>query len=192
MDPLVDDKDWTWVLDRPCPDCGFDAASMPLGQAHALLDAAASRILQELSAPTARSRPRPTTWSALEYACHVRDTCDIFRARITLIVETGQPHLSELGPRRDCYRVSVRPARAPDSGHRTPTRSGRTPHEARCHPERCLGTPCFAKQRFAVHAGLLAALPRARPGPPRPRRRRLTNKAPKVDTCCLRFGATPW
>jgi hypothetical protein len=23
-----DDKDWTWVLQRPCPDCGFEAASI--------------------------------------------------------------------------------------------------------------------------------------------------------------------
>jgi hypothetical protein len=22
---VPDDKDWTWVLDRGCPDCGFDA-----------------------------------------------------------------------------------------------------------------------------------------------------------------------
>ena len=24
IDP--DTKDWTWVLDRPCPECGFDPA----------------------------------------------------------------------------------------------------------------------------------------------------------------------
>ena len=28
--PIVpDDKDWTWVLERPCPECGFDAATVP-------------------------------------------------------------------------------------------------------------------------------------------------------------------
>ena len=91
MDGLVDDKDWTWVLERPCPDCGFDAGSMPLGQARALLDAAASSMLRALSTSTARMRPRPTTWSALEYACHVRDTCDVFRARIDLVVEQDNP-----------------------------------------------------------------------------------------------------
>ena len=26
--PEPDTKDWTWVLDRPCPDCGFDASSV--------------------------------------------------------------------------------------------------------------------------------------------------------------------
>ena len=23
-----DTKDWTWVLERPCPECGFDASSV--------------------------------------------------------------------------------------------------------------------------------------------------------------------
>ena len=22
-----DTKDWTWVLDRPCPECGFEAST---------------------------------------------------------------------------------------------------------------------------------------------------------------------
>jgi hypothetical protein len=22
--PLPDDKDWTWVVEEPCPECGFD------------------------------------------------------------------------------------------------------------------------------------------------------------------------
>ena len=27
--PIVpDDKDWTWVLQRPCPECGFDASAL--------------------------------------------------------------------------------------------------------------------------------------------------------------------
>ena len=27
-DPIVPDtKDWTWVLDRPCEECGFDATA---------------------------------------------------------------------------------------------------------------------------------------------------------------------
>ena len=27
--PIVpDDKDWTWVLERPCPECGFDASAL--------------------------------------------------------------------------------------------------------------------------------------------------------------------
>ena len=25
MTIVPDDKDWTWVLERPCPDCGYNA-----------------------------------------------------------------------------------------------------------------------------------------------------------------------
>ena len=91
MDRLADDKDWTWVLERPCPECGFDAGSMPLDQAAGLLTEAVSVLLRALEAPTAGERPRPTTWSPLEYACHVRDTCDVFRGRIALVLAVDDP-----------------------------------------------------------------------------------------------------
>src|SRR5436853_6695544 len=26
-----DVKDWTWVLERPCPECGYDASAVPPG-----------------------------------------------------------------------------------------------------------------------------------------------------------------
>ena len=29
---VPDDKDWTWVLERPCPECGFDARTFPAEQ----------------------------------------------------------------------------------------------------------------------------------------------------------------
>lgn len=88
---LSDDKDWTWVLERPCPDCGFDAGAMPLHRTRELLTGAASSLLEALRLPGSRTRPQPNTWSALEYACHVRDTCDIFRDRIVLVVERDGP-----------------------------------------------------------------------------------------------------
>ena len=28
---VPDTKDWTWVLERPCPECGFDPAAQGLG-----------------------------------------------------------------------------------------------------------------------------------------------------------------
>jgi len=28
LTPTPDDKDWTWVLDTPCPECGFDAVAI--------------------------------------------------------------------------------------------------------------------------------------------------------------------
>lgn len=88
---VPDDKDWTWVLERRCPECGFDAAAMPLDQASALLADAAAQLQVALTWPEARRRPTPTTWSPLEYGCHVRDTFAIFRDRIALVIEQDNP-----------------------------------------------------------------------------------------------------
>ncbi len=87
----ADDKDWTWVLERPCPECGFDASAMPLDRAGDLLAAAVSTINAALARQDARTRPAPSTWSPLEYACHVRDTCDVFCERIALVLSHEDP-----------------------------------------------------------------------------------------------------
>ena len=34
---LPDTKDWTWVLDRACPDCGLDSGSLRLGDVPQML-----------------------------------------------------------------------------------------------------------------------------------------------------------
>ncbi|GAC1329598.1 MAG: maleylpyruvate isomerase N-terminal domain-containing protein [Mycobacteriales bacterium] len=88
---MPDDKDWTWVLERRCPECGFEAGAMPLDRARDLLTNATATLLLALSRPDARTRPHPTRWSPLEYACHVRDTCEVFRRRITLVLEQDDP-----------------------------------------------------------------------------------------------------
>ena len=30
MTIVPDTKDWTWVLERPCPECGFDTQGFPV------------------------------------------------------------------------------------------------------------------------------------------------------------------
>ena len=32
-----DTKDWTWVLDRPCPECGFDASAVTVDRIPAVI-----------------------------------------------------------------------------------------------------------------------------------------------------------
>jgi hypothetical protein len=91
VDIEPDDKDWTWVLERPCPECGFDAAAMPIDQAAPLIIDASAQLQTALARPEARSRPNPTTWSPLEYACHARDAFDVFRGRIALVLEQDDP-----------------------------------------------------------------------------------------------------
>jgi len=88
MTIIPDEKDWTWVLERPCPECGFDAASLTdVGIAPAVRDnAAAWRAVV-----TDTRRPHPQTWSPLEYACHVRDVHVLFRQRLELMLAEDDP-----------------------------------------------------------------------------------------------------
>jgi len=87
----ADDKDWTWVLERTCPECGFAAGGMPLDRAAAWLESAVSTLRAALHTSGARTRPAATIWSPLEYGCHVRDTCDVARERIALVLSRDDP-----------------------------------------------------------------------------------------------------
>jgi len=92
--PIVpDDKDWTWVLERPCPECGFDASSVPSDSIAALLRANAAAWVQVLQRPAAELRRRPAEdrWAPLEYACHVRDVCLLYRIRLLLMLREDDP-----------------------------------------------------------------------------------------------------
>jgi hypothetical protein len=88
-----DTKDWTWVLDRPCPECGFDTQSFPRTAVPALLRANAAAWQDVLTGPgDPRARPHPDVWSPLEYACHVRDVCRIYLERLNLMLTQDDPH----------------------------------------------------------------------------------------------------
>lgn len=89
-----DTKDWTWVLDRTCPQCGFDASNVHAGDVANLIRANAFqwRALLEAGPEELRNRPRPDTWSPLEYAFHVRDVFELYHHRLTLMLEQDGPH----------------------------------------------------------------------------------------------------
>ena len=89
--PEPDGKHWTWTLERPCPQCGFEAASIETVAIPALVRDAASRWPEVLARPDATQRPAPTTWSPLEYACHVRDVHRLFRQRLELMLLEDDP-----------------------------------------------------------------------------------------------------
>lgn len=86
-----DTKNWTWVLERPCPECGFDASTFPSLDVAAALRQNASAWPELLELPTARVRPTETQWSTLEYACHVRDVFRLFDRRLELMLEREDP-----------------------------------------------------------------------------------------------------
>lgn len=85
-----DTKDWTWVLERPCPDCGFEAAAVASGDIGAALRDNATAWASVLAGPGVTRRPAPTVWSPTEYACHVRDVHHVFAGRIDqMLTEDG-------------------------------------------------------------------------------------------------------
>jgi DinB superfamily len=87
-----DGKDWTWVLDRPCPECGLDTSTFAREDIGMMLRANASGWQQVLSdADGVRIRPRPAVWSPLEYGCHVRDVFRIFAVRLDLMLTEDDP-----------------------------------------------------------------------------------------------------
>jgi hypothetical protein len=88
---VPDDKDWTWVLERPCPECGFDASSVAATEVADLLRENARAWRPLLERPEARERPDDATWSALEYACHVRDVYRLYDRRLALMLTEDDP-----------------------------------------------------------------------------------------------------
>jgi len=82
-----DDKDWTWTLDRSCPDCGFDTAAVPPADIGRLVTAYTAPWTHVLARQGVATRPDPSTWSPLEYACHVRDVCELFADRVQLMLD---------------------------------------------------------------------------------------------------------
>jgi hypothetical protein len=86
-----DTKDWTWVLDRPCPECGFDSRTFPREEIPARLRRNAAEWPSALEGD-ARTRPRPDKWSPLEYGCHVRDVFRVYTRRLHLMTTETDPH----------------------------------------------------------------------------------------------------
>jgi hypothetical protein len=83
-----DTKDWTWVLERACPECGFDSRTTGLGDVPGIVRDQAALWPGVLAAADATQRPGPAVWSPLEYGCHVRDVFRLFEYRLGLM--TGQ------------------------------------------------------------------------------------------------------
>jgi len=95
-----DDKDWTWVLHRPCPDCGADVRRLSIKDVARANRANAERWRDVLSRDDEwlRTRPEPDIWSPLEYACHVRDVYRLFAERLTLMVTQDDPLFANWNP----------------------------------------------------------------------------------------------
>lgn len=89
--PAPDDKDWTWVIDRPCPECGYEPARVGRTDVARLIGAATDEVRDALARPNADRRPSEGIWSPLEYGCHVRDVCRVFGERLRLMLDEDDP-----------------------------------------------------------------------------------------------------
>jgi hypothetical protein len=89
--PPADSKDWTWVLDRTCPECGFTSGLVFPSSYGKSTRRYAEVLVDAVRAPGAAQRPSPDVWSVLEYACHVRDVCRIFGDRLGLMLDQDDP-----------------------------------------------------------------------------------------------------
>lgn len=86
-----DTKDWTWVLDRPCQECGFDTATVELSAIGRMIRENVAAWKPLLASSLATVRPSDEMWSALEYGCHVRDVFRVYLGRLDRMLTEEDP-----------------------------------------------------------------------------------------------------
>lgn len=91
---VPDTKNWTWVLDEACPECGFDAVAVELDRMGDLVRANVAEWAPLLSGDLVAVRPSEDRWSALEYGCHVRDVFALFDERLRLMLTEQGPQFA--------------------------------------------------------------------------------------------------
>jgi DinB superfamily len=92
MTIVPDTKDWTWVLDRPCGECGLDTQSFRREAVAGMIRANSAAWQEVLAGPgDVRRRPSAGVWSALEYGCHVRDVLRLYHERLRLMLTLDEP-----------------------------------------------------------------------------------------------------
>lgn len=95
MPIIPDEKDWTWVLSRPCPECSFDASTTTPANVPGTVANMLPRWRAVLRRPEVAERPDENTWSALEYACHVRDVFSLFDQRLNLMLSSDDARFED-------------------------------------------------------------------------------------------------
>jgi hypothetical protein len=86
-----DTKDWTWVINQPCPECGLDASSVAYDEIPDRLTTNAASWVELLKRDEVGVRLKPDVWSPLEYACHVRDVFTLFDQRLVRMLTEDDP-----------------------------------------------------------------------------------------------------
>jgi hypothetical protein len=90
--PIVPDtKNWTWVTERRCPECGLYTPGLPREAVSTLIRINAAAWQEVLAEDDVAERPAEDVWSPLEYGCHVRDVLRVFDKRLELMLGTDDP-----------------------------------------------------------------------------------------------------
>lgn len=91
---MADSGDWTWVLERQCGECGYDAQALKRDQLAARIRSVGGAWRQLLSRGSAVERLRDDddrTWTPLQYGCHVRDVFEVFEKRTRDMLKKRKP-----------------------------------------------------------------------------------------------------
>jgi len=83
---VPDTKDWTWVLERRCPECGFEASAIGRDDVGWIIRENTAQWQGILARADVTRRPRAEVWSPLEYGCHIRDVYRICDGRLDLML----------------------------------------------------------------------------------------------------------
>jgi len=88
-----------------CDECGFDDGELSPADAIAAVRrfpkryrAPLTRLLANEDDAVLRRRPDPDTWSALEYAAHVRDVFGAYASRVRRTLDENRPEFDDPGP----------------------------------------------------------------------------------------------
>jgi hypothetical protein len=88
------------ALMSPCAECGYDYDALDRAAVLVAVPALAREHCSLLAAGAAerlRAHPRPASWSALEYGCHVRDMLVFQRERVILAQAEDTPAFVSMG-----------------------------------------------------------------------------------------------
>lgn len=91
MPIIPDTKNWTWVIERPCNECGFDASDYADADIADAIRVTGATWPAALQRDDVRERPDHATWSPLEYGAHVRDVLRLYRVRLGLMLTDDDP-----------------------------------------------------------------------------------------------------
>ncbi|MFJ2620986.1 DinB family protein [Glutamicibacter sp. NPDC087344] len=88
---VPDDKDWTFVLQEKCNECGAEVSGVSVNSVVAQLPEVVQRYRSVLDRPNARTRSSATRWSDQEYVVHVAEMFEIMSGRLDLMLDQHEP-----------------------------------------------------------------------------------------------------